>query len=218
MNTALAEPEESLRERKKRRTRLHIVDTAAALFHERGFDDVTVADVARAAEVGEQTVYNYFSTKEGLVFDEADAFSALLTTMIRDRKDAETLVAAVRRQAHAFLDGMVGRPANPHRRGGMPYLIVTSPTVRRGWLSLVERFSRIAANALVERTGGRLPEATSGILGWSIVSIFTVIIEAVGVSVRDEDNVDDLIVRLRPQIDQAIDVLEHGLATLDLSQ
>ena len=58
---------EGLRERKKQRTREDIAAAAMALFSARGFDDVTVADVARAADVSEKTVFNYFPTKEDLV-------------------------------------------------------------------------------------------------------------------------------------------------------
>ena len=55
---------EGLRERKKRQTRQYISDVATGLFMERGFDAVTVAEVADAADVSVNTVYNYFSTKE----------------------------------------------------------------------------------------------------------------------------------------------------------
>ena len=58
-----------LRERKKARTRRVIADAAARLFAERGYEQVAVADVAREAEVAEQTVYNYFQTKDQLVTD-----------------------------------------------------------------------------------------------------------------------------------------------------
>ena len=57
---------EGLRERKKRQTRDAIAAAALALFLERGFDAVTVADVARAADVSEKTVFNHFPTKEDL--------------------------------------------------------------------------------------------------------------------------------------------------------
>src|SRR4030081_1871330 len=58
-----------LRERKKARTRRVIADAAARLFAERGYEQVAVSDVAREADVSEQTVYNYFQTKEQLVTD-----------------------------------------------------------------------------------------------------------------------------------------------------
>lgn len=64
--------EVGLRERKKEMTRQHIADTAARLFATAGYDDVSVVDVARAAEVSDQTVYNYFPAKQDLVLDRAD--------------------------------------------------------------------------------------------------------------------------------------------------
>jgi AcrR family transcriptional regulator len=61
---------EGRRERKKQQTRQAISDVATALFLARGFDTVTVAEVARAADVAVQTVFNHFPTKEDLFFDE----------------------------------------------------------------------------------------------------------------------------------------------------
>src|ERR1700739_563547 len=60
---------EGLRERKKRLMRQQLSDTATAMFLERGFDAVRVADVARACGVSEKTVFNYFPVKEALVMD-----------------------------------------------------------------------------------------------------------------------------------------------------
>jgi AcrR family transcriptional regulator len=62
--------ESGRRERKKRQTRQVISDVATTLFLERGFDAVTVAEVARAADVAVQTVFNHFPAKEDLFFDE----------------------------------------------------------------------------------------------------------------------------------------------------
>lgn len=58
------------RERKKQQTRQLISDVATTLFMERGFDHVTVAEVAKAADVAVQTVFNHFPTKEDLFFDQ----------------------------------------------------------------------------------------------------------------------------------------------------
>lgn len=58
------------RERKKQQTRQAISDVATTLFLERGFDAVTVAEVAAAADVAVQTVFNHFPAKEDLFFDE----------------------------------------------------------------------------------------------------------------------------------------------------
>jgi AcrR family transcriptional regulator len=72
-----------LRERKKARTRRLIADSAARLFAEHGYENVAVSDVARDAEVAEQTVYNYFPTKEQLVTDRDEQIQERLTELIR---------------------------------------------------------------------------------------------------------------------------------------
>lgn len=95
----------------RRRTRQHTADAAQRLFHARGFDAVTVADVARVAELGEQTVYNYFSSKEGLVFDEADAFAARFAAMVQNRRHGESFIAALRpRLMHSSIAWELGQP------------------------------------------------------------------------------------------------------------
>lgn len=74
---------EGRRERKKQQTRQAISDVATALFLERGFDAVTVAEVARAADVAVQTVFNHFPAKEDLFFDQ-DGWWAGPAQAIRD--------------------------------------------------------------------------------------------------------------------------------------
>src|SRR3954470_17560038 len=86
-----------LRERKKEQTRRLIAETARRLFAERGFDAVTVAEVARAADVAEKTVFNYFATKEDLFYSGMEAFEEQLLDAIRDRAPGETVLAAFRR-------------------------------------------------------------------------------------------------------------------------
>src|SRR4029450_4317992 len=71
-------PDMGLRERKKEQTRQLIAQTAWRLFADRGFDGVTVAEVARQAEVAVATVFNYFPTKEDLFYERLEAFEARL--------------------------------------------------------------------------------------------------------------------------------------------
>src|SRR5919201_3978344 len=78
-------PELGLRERKKQRTRELIAESARRLFAERGFERVSVAEIARAAEVSEQTVCNYFPTKEDLVYWRLASFEEELLAAIRGR-------------------------------------------------------------------------------------------------------------------------------------
>jgi AcrR family transcriptional regulator len=91
------EAEFGLRERKKLLTRNLIAETARRMFAERGFDAVPVAAVARAAQVSEATVFNYFPTKEDLVFQGMETFEAALLAAVRDRPAGESIVAAFAR-------------------------------------------------------------------------------------------------------------------------
>ena len=86
-----------LRERKKEQTRQAIAETARRLFAERGFDAVTVADVARAADVSQGTVFNYFPTKEDLFYGQMEDFEATLVEAVRDRGRGESVLEAFRR-------------------------------------------------------------------------------------------------------------------------
>src|ERR671934_2382459 len=89
-----ASTEVGLRERKKQRTRQLIAETARRLFSERGFDGVTVAEVAAAAEVSEATVFNYFPAKEDLFYSGLEAFEEELLAAIRERQPRESILAA----------------------------------------------------------------------------------------------------------------------------
>src|SRR4030095_11207763 len=83
-----------LRERKKLQTRHAIAEAAKRLFLERGFDQVSVAEVARASDVSEQTVFNYFPTKEDLVFERMDTFEHELLAAVQHRPEGESALRA----------------------------------------------------------------------------------------------------------------------------
>src|SRR5215472_6598803 len=83
-----------LRERKKKETRERIGQTALRMFLESGFDNVKVADIARAADVSEGTVFNYFPTKESLVFAGMEDFETELLDAIRQRAPGESVLGA----------------------------------------------------------------------------------------------------------------------------
>ncbi|MFF8310475.1 TetR/AcrR family transcriptional regulator [Streptomyces lydicus] len=89
---------EGLRERKKRQTRQFISDVATGLFLERGFDAVTIAEIAQAADVSVNTVYNYFPAKEDLFFDRSKGLVDRLSRFVRARYAGESAAAAVLRE------------------------------------------------------------------------------------------------------------------------
>lgn len=89
---------EGLRERKKRQTRQHISDVATGLFLERGFDAVTIAEIARAADVSVNTVYNYFPAKEDLFLDRGKGIVDRVARWVRGRRAGESAAEAVLRE------------------------------------------------------------------------------------------------------------------------
>jgi AcrR family transcriptional regulator len=209
-------PEEpSLRSRKKAKTRDLLVVTAARLFDERGFDAVTVSDIARAAEISEQTVYNYFPTKEALVLDEEAAYAARFVAMVVDRPAGMSPIEAVRREALLFLQAVTDRPTSPHRRGGMPFLVVNNSAVRRAWLAACERHAQAVAAALVSDKRLRLSPGAADIIAASLLSVFRVIVDEVGAALTAGDDLPARLNRLRPQIEEGLDWLAGGLGRPD---
>ncbi len=95
---------EGLRARKKRDTRQRLSDVATALFAERGFDQVSVAEVAEAAGVSKMTVFNYFPRKEDLLFDRGPELTEMVTAAVHDRGPGVTPVAALTALALRLVD------------------------------------------------------------------------------------------------------------------
>ncbi|MFF9346373.1 TetR/AcrR family transcriptional regulator [Streptomyces sp. NPDC014734] len=96
----------SLRERKKAQTRRRLLAAATELFSERGFDKVSVAEIAEAAEVSKMTVFNYFASKEDLVLAPMEEHIGDVARVVRERAPGESVSAAVRRQ---FLSAVEAR-------------------------------------------------------------------------------------------------------------
>jgi len=84
-----------LRARKKQRTRQLIFEAAQRLFGERGFEAVSVAEIARAADVSEVTVFNYFPTKEDLFYGGMTDFEESLLEAVRTRRRGEAVTTCL---------------------------------------------------------------------------------------------------------------------------
>jgi AcrR family transcriptional regulator len=93
-----------LRERKKQRTRETIVREAMALFHQRGFDKTTVADIAEAADIAPRTFFAYFETKEAVVFHDAGEVRRRFAERVRRRPEGESTFDALRAWVADWLD------------------------------------------------------------------------------------------------------------------
>ncbi|MER5433336.1 TetR/AcrR family transcriptional regulator [Streptomyces sp. NPDC002588] len=139
-----------LRERKKRATRQRISDVATGLFVARGFDEVTVAEVARAAEVSAMTVFNYFPRKEDLFLDRIPEAVEMFAGAVRHRAPGEGPLAALRALALRLLD-------ERHPLGGVdddfPHfwrVVIASPALRARAREGVEELEEAVARAFAE--------------------------------------------------------------------
>ncbi|MFF0727875.1 TetR/AcrR family transcriptional regulator [Streptomyces sp. NPDC004134] len=167
---------EGLRERKKRQTRQHISDVATGLFLERGFDAVTVAEVAEAADVSVNTVYNYFPAKEDLFLDRSRGLVERTSREVRGRAPGESAADAVLRGLRDDVEAGSGRVGlNP---GIGKFLVVVEEAnalQARLWQMQQEGVLHLAAT-LREETGAaaddRLPDLIAGQLSWVSIALF----------------------------------------------
>jgi AcrR family transcriptional regulator len=197
-----------LRERKKARTRQAIADAAARLFAARGYEQVAVSDVARAAEVSEQTVYNYFQTKEQLVTDRDQQVQEELVRLIRARAPGTTPAAAIRGFVLDTVEGIRRIPAEQWR-GELGFLAAISPTVRRLSLEMSDRQASALATAITD-TEAIAPEIAR-LRGIALASVFQIIITEAGRRARQGQSQDQIADELRPAIDAVLDDLDRWL-------
>ena len=92
-----------LRTRKRLAMRQGISTAATRLFADRGFDNVTVDEIAAAADVGRMTVFNHFPRKEDMFFDRDEEGRALLREALRRRETGVSPVVALQRLAHRLV-------------------------------------------------------------------------------------------------------------------
>jgi AcrR family transcriptional regulator len=95
-----------LRELKKKQTRKAISDMATKLFMERGYHEVTTAEIARRAEVSVPTLFNYFPTKESLVFDEDSEMEDELVNTVLHRRKGQTILDALLQAGFKHIDSL----------------------------------------------------------------------------------------------------------------
>lgn len=158
------------RERKKAATRKAISDAATQLFVERGFDEVSIREVADAADVSPTTVFAHFPQKEALVFDEDDAQRDMLVAAVRDRPEGMSVSDALRDLYRRELIGLAFDPTGAHRRQFMQ-LITDTPALRdyasRMWL----RHEDALAAAIAETTGQSEPDAETRVYARMVLQL-----------------------------------------------
>ncbi|MFQ6327513.1 TetR/AcrR family transcriptional regulator [Nocardia sp. CWNU-33] len=202
-----------LRARKKLQTRQQIVEAAAALFAERGFDDVTVAEIARAANVSEKTVFNYFGTKEDLIFSGMDDFSAALLQAIRERPRGVSPFAAFGEfvvQPRGLL--AAEDPDAIERLAAVARIIDDSTTLQTRQRQLFDANTDRLATLLAEEAGATDADIAAWVVANGLIGVLRAMQKYIHRAVLAGRRGPDLISDVLAQGERAVEVLEHGLA------
>jgi AcrR family transcriptional regulator len=166
-----------LRERKKQRTRQLLSETARRLFSERGFEQVSIAEIAREAEVSEQTVFNYFPSKEDLVYSGLEAFEEQLLAAIRERPVGRTVIAAFGdfilepRGLLAAEDEVAARELIAVTR-----MIAASPALLQREQQIFARYTDTLTHLIAEETGARAGDLRPHVVADALIGVHRVLI------------------------------------------
>jgi AcrR family transcriptional regulator len=204
------EPPTGLRERKKAQTRQLIAETARRLFAERSFERVTVADVARAADVAEQTVYNYFPTKEDLVYWRLESFEQELLAAIRDREPGVPLLEAfwqwMLQQRGLFDEEPVSEGMSAIAR-----VISESAALRAREQQVFERYTESLAELLASETGAEPGAIEPWVAANAVMGLHRALVGYARGRILDGARKPELARDLRARADEARAMLAAGL-------
>jgi AcrR family transcriptional regulator len=204
-----------LRELKKEQTRQLIAETAWRLFADRGFDAVTVAEVAREAQVATATVFNYFATKEDLFFSRLDEFEARLVEAVAGRRDGEPAMAAFQRYV-GQAGGLLGRAAAGdeeavERLRTIHRTIAASPTLQAREQRALTGYADALADLFARETGAPRGDVGARTAANAMVGVHRALIDYVRERVLAGDRLDGLAVDVRRCSDEAFALLGDGL-------
>jgi AcrR family transcriptional regulator len=195
-----------LRETKKLATRQQIAEVAMQLFVQRGFDRVTVAEVAAEAGVSEKTVYNYFPTKEDLFFDEVPERARALAEAIRSRPEGEPIIATLRRL-------QIAEAARLTSPGFVTFarVLEESPALQAKELEIMAVLAHALAGALEEEG---IDARDARIAASLLISIHRHFFRAARTQALAGKHGPAAARRLRSDLERAYTLLEHGLGGL----
>jgi AcrR family transcriptional regulator len=201
-----------LRARKKLATRQLIAETARSLFAERGFDGVTVAEIARAADVSEKTVFNYFPTKEDLVYWQLEAFEAEILGAVSGRAPGESALAAFRRFVLAQRGLIVEKdPAAREELLRLTRVIAESPALIAREQQIFGRFTASLAALLAEETGAGPDDVASRVAADAMMGVHRALVDYARKRILEGARPPGLARDVREQGERALALLENGL-------
>jgi AcrR family transcriptional regulator len=204
---------ETLRERKKERTHRLIAETARRLFAERGFEAVTVAEVARAADVSQATIFNYFPTKEDLFYSGLEAFEEALLAAIRERGPGESVLDAFGRfvlEPRGLLAAT--DPDAIEHLSAITRTITESPALLAREQRIFDRYTESLAALLAEEAGAAPDEVEPQVAANALLSVHRALVDYSRRQIMAGVRNPQLARRVRAQGKKALSLLERGLA------
>ena len=204
-----------LRERKKAQTRQLIAETAWRLFADRGFERVTVAEVARLADVAPATVFNYFPTKEDLFYSRLEAFGARLLEAVAAREPGEPVLAAFRRRLLES-DGLLalveaGDAKALQRLRTVNQVIAASPALQARERQTIAGTADALAGLLVAEGGDAADQVGAQAAANALLGVQRALIDFTRRRVLAGDDPARLAAEVRQRAEAAFALLEHGL-------
>jgi AcrR family transcriptional regulator len=202
-----------LRERKKQQTRQLLADTARRLFAERGFENVSVAEIARTADVSETTVFNYYPTKEDLVYGGLERFESELLCAVRERPAGETVIDALGR----FVLAPRGLFAAPDERSARDLLavgrmIAASPALLTYEEQIFARYTRALARLIAEEVGAPEGDLRPYVTANALIGVHRALIDYVREQQKNEPFDRERVARdLRRRGQAALELLRRGI-------
>jgi AcrR family transcriptional regulator len=200
-----------LRERKKQQMRRAIREAAMRLFLERGFDEVSVAEVARAADVSEQTVFNYFPRKEDLVYERMDTFEHELLAAVRERPAGESPVRAFVR---FILDRSDSAASGEGRRrvAELTGLVSASPSLMARERQIVAKYTDALAALLADETGASPDDIEPRMAAEAVMAFHRSLIDFARRRAVSRKSNASFAAEIRAAGERALTLLEGGLA------
>ena len=204
---------EGLRERKKQQTRELIAEIARRRFAERGFDRVTVAEIAREADVSEKTVFNYFATKEDLVYWRLESFEQELLDTIRERAVGESVLAAFGRFVRAPR-GLLGNVDEDAREqlAALTRTIVSSPALLAREQQIFAAYTDSLAALVREERGADADDIEPWVVANAMMGVHRALVHYTRGRVIAGARGERLARDVRAQAERALALLGDGLA------
>jgi AcrR family transcriptional regulator len=201
------------RERKKARTRELIGDTARRLFVERGFDAVTVAEIAREADVAEKTVFNYFPAKEDLFYGRLEAFEDEMLAAVRERRAGVSIAAAFRdfvMRSRGALQREDDEATTQLR--AINRVVVESPALRAREREIFARYTESLAELIAKETGAAPGAVEPRLVASALIDVHRILIDFVRERTLAGDDASKVRRQVRARAKRAFALLEEGLA------